>query len=275
MSNKYTGLDSVLLKTSKRITLKGYSRSTHTSYISALKLFFSKYPDFDSPNKDHITDHLVSRAQNYTASTINVSLQAIKFYYNNVCDKRIHITLPNSKRPQRLPVVLSKKEILSLLDTIKNNKHRIMLALAYGAGLRISEVIRLKVRDIDTQQGVIRVIQSKGNKDRLTLLPNTIAQELLTIINYKEPLSPLFESERGGPLSKRSLQLVFNRALKDANISKPATFHSLRHSFATHLIEQGTDIRYVQHLLGHNNIRTTQRYTHVTTSNIASIKSPL
>ncbi|MCG2686969.1 tyrosine-type recombinase/integrase, partial [Candidatus Parcubacteria bacterium] len=165
--------------------------------------------------------------------------------------------------------------ILKILNQIKNDKHRLMISLAYGAGLRISEVINLKAQDIDVDGLTIHLKQAKGKKDRLTILSSKIKDELAEFLINKQAKDLVFESERGGKLSERTAQKVFEKALRVAGIKKNATFHSLRHSFATHLLENGVDVRYVQELLGHANIRTTQIYTKVTNPSLKNIKSPL
>ena len=150
-----------------------------------------------------------------------------------------------------------------------------MIAVAYGAGLRVSEIVRLKVADVDLKELTLMVRQGKGKKDRLTVLSKKIIEELVELMSGKENNDYIFESERGGRLTEATAQKVFYTALKKADIKKPASFHSLRHSFATHLLENGVDVRYVQELLGHANIRTTQIYTKVTNPQLKNIKSPL
>ena len=150
-----------------------------------------------------------------------------------------------------------------------------MLALAYGAGLRVSEVVNLRVQDLDTTSKTVIVRAGKGQKDRISVLPSSLTNDLFDLTINHQPDNLVFRSERGGKLTTRTAQKIFEGACKKAGILKPATFHSLRHSFATHVLENGTDIRYVQALLGHNNIRTTQIYTHVTNPALKNIKSPL
>jgi len=147
--------------------------------------------------------------------------------------------------------------------------------LSYGAGLRISEVVNLKVKDINLEELTIHLKNAKGKKDRITIFPEKIKNDLQNLITSKNLNDYLFESERGGKLTERTAQKIFEKALQQSGIKKEATFHSLRHSFATHLLENGVDVRYVQELLGHQNIRTTQRYTQVTNPKLKNIKSPL
>lgn len=180
-----------------------------------------------------------------------------------------------SKRNLKLPVILSKNEIIGILNNIKNKKHKLILFLAYSSGLRVSELRDMHVKDVDLENLVIHIKNAKGKKDRITVLSEKIVKPLSQLISFKDKNDIVFETERGGKYSTRTLQKIFSDNLKKSGIKKDATFHSLRHSFATHLLENGTDIRYVQELLGHNNIRTTQIYTYVTNPNIRNIKSPL
>ncbi|MBD3281168.1 tyrosine-type recombinase/integrase, partial [Candidatus Uhrbacteria bacterium] len=183
--------------------------------------------------------------------------------------------LKYAKRSKKLPVVLSREEIELIINSITNHKHRIMIALAYGAGLRVSEIVRLRVGDVDFNACTIHIKEAKGKKDRLTLLPEKLKSSLLMFTAGKSGDDYLFASERGGRLAERSIQLVFSGACKSVGMVKRVTFHSLRHSFATHVLENGIDVRYVQSLLGHGNIRTTQLYTQVTLNKLKAIKSPL
>ncbi|MDA0375901.1 MAG: tyrosine-type recombinase/integrase [bacterium] len=185
------------------------------------------------------------------------------------------VNLRLAKTHQRLPVVLSRSDIARIIDSVENTKHRTMIALAYGAGLRISEVVSLRVADIDCEQLTIYLKHAKGDKDRVSIIPASLCDKLRAFSHGKTAQEFFFPSQFGGKMTERSLQAVFKRSLLRADIIKPATFHSLRHSFATHLLENGTDIRYVQALLGHSNIRTTQRYTQVTNLALKNIKSPL
>lgn len=185
------------------------------------------------------------------------------------------INLKFAKRSKKLPIVLSREEIKSVIDAIRNPKHKLIISLAYGAGLRISEVVNFKVKDINLEELTIHLKNAKGKKDRITIFPEKIKNDLQGLIAGKNLNDYLFESERGGKLTERTAQKVFENALREAGIKKDATFHSLRHSFATHLLENGVDVRYVQELLGHQNVRTTQIYTQVTNPKLKNIKSPL
>jgi len=174
-----------------------------------------------------------------------------------------------------LPIILSRREIKRIISAIANSKHRLLLSLAYGSGLRVSEIVNLKVKDIALKELTIHIKNAKGKKDRITIFSEKLKIDIQSLIAGKKKNDLLLESNRGRKLSTRTAQKVFEKALKLAKIKKDATFHSLRHSFATHLLENGTDVRYVQELLGHQNIRTTQLYTKITTPNLKNIKSPL
>ena len=188
---------------------------------------------------------------------------------------KVAIEIKFAKTASKLPIVLSRAEIEKILLVINNKKHNLMIALAYSGGLRVSEIINLKVKDVCLAELTIHIKDAKGNKDRITLLPEKLIGDVEKLIANKKLNDYIFPSERGGKLTERTAQKVFETALKKAGIKKEATFHSLRHSFATHLLENGVDVRFVQELLGHANIRTTQIYTKVTNPMLRKIKSPL
>lgn len=207
--------------------------------------------------------------------TMNQYHAAYKLYVTKILNKNWDIPFPYAKRHKKLPIVLSKDEIAMIINCTKNIKHKLLLALTYGSGMRVSEVVNVKVGDIDLKQLSIHVKDAKGGKDRVTVIPEKLSDDLKIIMSCKRPGEFLFESERGGKLTTRTAQLVFEKSLKSAGILKPATFHSLRHSFATHLLENGVDVRYIQKLLGHASISTTALYTKVTNPALLNIKSPL
>ncbi len=266
-----------LSRAEREMRIRGFSSKTVKAYLYGLREYFAfKQQDLTHPDVENIKDFLLSlERKNISAQTRNLFLNAIKFYYHNVIGTTRPIAIHSAKGDKRLPVVLSREEVTALLSTTKNAKHRLLLALAYGAGLRVSEVINLKVRDVDLRELTIHIKQAKGKKDRITVFPERLINDIRNLIAGKTPNDVLFASERGGKLTERTAQKVFENALKKSGIAKKATFHSLRHSFATHLLENGVDVRYVQELLGHQNIRTTQLYTHVTNPKIRNIKSPL
>lgn len=266
-----------LEKTKRELILRNYSQKTIKSYLGCLEEYFAfAESGFEKIDENKIKEFLLKKqTKKYSPQTINLYLNAIKFFYREVLKHPQKINLKFAKRSKKLPVVLSRDEIEKIISSIKNKKHQLIISLSYGAGLRVSETINLKVRDIDFEELTIHLKDSKGKKDRLTIFPERIKNPLLILTAGKNQDGFVFESERGGRLNERTLQKVFERALKKAGIKKPATFHSLRHSFATHLLENGVDVRYVQELLGHQNIRTTQIYTKVTNPSLKNIKSPL
>lgn len=273
----FISISDAIFDLDRKLKLKNYSPSTRKSYIGCVRRFFERHElCLNDPDVRTIEDFLLFLHENGSSSqTVNSYLQAILFYYREVCQTDVRFRCSFAKRSKRLPVTLTHAEVLRLLSVIKNPKHKLMVALAYGAGLRVSELMKIRVRNVDFDDNIIYVSEGKGKKDRLTLLPEILRPDLQKAVTGKYPTDVLFASERGGQLTSRSIQQVFARALRSSGITKCATFHSLRHSFATHVLEQGTDIRFIQKLLGHANIRTTQRYTHVSTASIRAIKSPL
>ncbi len=203
-------------------------------------------------------------------------INSIKFYYERVFGGKRKIYLIERPRKENiLPEVLSEEEVAAILKTITNIKHKALIMTIYSGGLRISELINLKVKDIDSDRMQIRIQQSKGKKDRYTLLGT---KTLLILRQYFAEYHPkvwLFEGENGGQYTDSSIYQIFKKSLIKANITKKVSIHSLRHSFATHLLENGTDLRYIQSLLGHSSSKTTEIYTHITTKGFDQIKNPL
>jgi len=257
--------------------LRNYSRKSITAYLGVIKDFYKFYQKpLKNLTQEEIKEYLYQKQKRKLSSqTIALAANAINYLYTQVYKRPGFEKIKHPKRTQKLPEVLSQKEINRLIDSISNQKHKLLISMAYGAGLRVSEVVSLRVQDIDLDDLMIKVRQGKGKKDRITLLPQSVVGDLKKFLSGKEASDVVFASERGGHLSEASAQKVFYAALKKARIKKPASFHSLRHSFATHLLENGIDVRYVQELLGHANIRTTQVYTKVMRPSIKNIKSPL
>lgn len=264
--------------------LRKYSPKTVKIYMACVAEYLHiKQKDLNLVDIDFIKKYLLSKVdKGFSSQTTNQHLQAINFFCWNVLKYHGKIDIRFAKTPSKLPIVLSRDEIQSILSTINNEKHNLMIALAYAGGLRVSEIINLKVRDINLAELTIHIKGAKGNKDRITILPKKLVKNIEKLISNKNFDGYVFASERGaclptrqGKLTERTAQKVFENALKKARIKKEATFHSLRHSFATHLLENGVDVRYVQELLGHANIRTTQIYTKVTNPMLRNIKSPL
>lgn len=267
----------LIQKLQEQMEISGYSYRSIKSYsICARKIYSHFRKPFNQISESEFKHYLCLLAEkNYSPYTLNLYHATFKYILENLYKRPFSFDFPYAKRHKKLPVVLSRKEIKSLIDSIKNNKHKILIALSYGAGLRVSEIINLKVKDIDLDELIIHIKNAKGAKDRITVIPEKLKIDIQNFTTGKDADNFVFESERGGKITARTAQKVFETALKKAGVKKDATFHSLRHSFATHLLENGIDIRYVQELLGHQNIRTTQRYTQVTNPKLKNIKSPL
>lgn len=266
-----------LQKTERELKIRNYSSKTIKSYLYALREYFAfKKNGIEKLDQENIRNFLLNcEKRGVSPQSRNLFLNAIKFYYQNIVRVNQKVEIRSAKKPKSLPVVLSRNEIKKILDSTANVKHKLLLSLSYGAGLRVSEVVTLKVKDINFDEMIIHIKNAKGQKDRISVLPEKLINDLKNFLSGRICNDFVFASERGGKLTTRTAQKVFERSLKKAEINRDATFHSLRHSFATHLLENGVDVRYVQELLGHQNIRTTQIYTHVTNPRIKNIKSPL
>lgn len=266
-----------LSKTERELKIRNYSPKTIKSYLYGLQRYFAfKKTDLARLDQENIKNFLLfCESKRVSPQSRNLFLNAIKFYYRKVNKNSQKIEIQSAKEPAGLPIVLARGEIEKIIKSTKNNKHRLLLSLAYGAGLRVSEVISLKVCDLDLEEMTIHIKQAKGQKDRISIVPEKLVTDLKNSLAGKAKSDFVFASERGGKISVRTAQKIFALALHRAGVEKNATFHSLRHSFATHLLENGVDVRYVQELLGHQNIRTTQRYTQVTNPRLKNIRSPL
>ncbi|OOG75533.1 site-specific integrase [Flavobacterium sp. A45] len=257
-----------------------YSDSTITTYTEALKWFLTFYnekPVAEIDNDDVIrynNEYILNN--NLSGSFQNQIVNAIKLFFSTIRETKIELDkIHRPKREKLLPNVLSKEEVKLILNAHGNLKHKTMLSLIYACGLRRSELLHLKPADIESKRGVVVIRQGKGKKDRIAPLSDKILGMLRDYYVANKPLTYLFEGKiPGEPYSEYSLQSVLKQALYKVGITKPVTLHWLRHSFATHLLESGTDLRYIQELLGHNSSKTTEIYTHVSTKSIQQIKSP-
>ena len=265
-----------LLELERELKYRNYSPRTIEIY-SNCTAYFLKYIKNDTSkiNKETIIDFILYlQWKNKAPKTINLYKDAIKFFTKEILKMQLDFDIKLSKEAKKLPIVLSKDEILKIIEITNNKKHKLLLSLSYSSGLRVSEIINLKVADIDLWGLIINIKWSKWNKDRITVFSEKLKNDLWKIISFKNKNDYLIESERWWKLTDRTAQIIFKNALKKAWIKKEASFHSLRHSFATHLLENGTDIRYIQELLWHSSIKTTQIYTRVMNPKLKNIISP-
>jgi len=269
------------LRMVQQLQLKGYSPSTQRTYRNEFGLFLKHLKQVAAPE---MTEQRIRNYLQYcyatlqlTEATIHSRINALKFYYEQVLGReKFFWEIPRPKKPLQLPRVISEEKILEGLMKMENVKHRTLLTTAYSAGLRVSEVVRLKVTDIDADRMQIFIERAKGKKDRMATLSPVTLQVLREYMAAYKPKTWIFEGlDRHEHISKRSAQAIFRQAYKDLNLPPSVSFHSLRHSYATHLLESGTDLRYIQELLGHNDIKTTLRYTHVSMKGLRRIESPL
>ena len=259
---------------------KRYSPSTIKTYSEALKSFFIFYrekPISEISNEDVIiynNEYILKN--NLSASYQNQIVNAIKLFFQTIRETKMLVDkIHRPKRSKLLPNVLSKEEIKLILNVHNNIKHKMMLSLIYSCGLRCGELLALKPVHIDSKRNIVLLKNSKGQKDRIVPLSPFILEMLREYYKIFKPKTYLFEGQNIGlPYDARSLQLILKQALQKTGITKPATLHWLRHSYATHLLESGTDLRYIQELLGHSSSKTTEIYTHVSTKSIQQIKSP-
>ena len=252
-------------------TIKVYSDSLATffRYFSAKEIADISNDDLIAFNNNYILKN------NFSASFQNQVVNAVKLYFSAIQHKKIDVELIHRPRREKLlPNVLSKEEVKAILEAPYNLKHRAMLAMIYSCGLRRSELLSLTKFDVDSKRMVVIIRMAKGKKDRIVPLSTKILALLRDYYKSYNPKEFLFEGQSGGKYSEKSLENVLKQSLFKARIEKPVTLHWLRHSYATHLLENGTDLRYIQDLLGHKSSKTTEIYTHVSTKNIQNIRSP-
>ena len=258
---------------------KRYSESTISTYTEALKSFLVFYREKsidDITNEDIIifnNEYIIKNT--LSASYQNQIVNAIKLFFKTTQDTRIEIDkIHRPNNAKKLPNVLSKEEVFRIIDAATNLKHKTLLALIYSSGLRISEALNIKATDIDSERMLIHIKNAKGKKDRYTLLSSKVLGLLREYYSLYKPKTFLFEGQNGGQYNSRSAQLVLQECVAKVGITKRISLHTLRHSFATHLLESGTDLRYIQDLLGHSSPKTTMIYTHVSSSSLKKIVNP-
>lgn len=259
--------------------LKGFSQSTRRAYIAHVRRFVEHIgcrPERVSGETIRDYLHTLLQEKGVSQGYLNQAYSALKFFYETtLCQDWSAFRIPRSKQPKKLPVVFSAAELARLFAVTSNLKHRAILVTMYTGGLRLSEAVHLRVEDLDSDRMVIRVRQGKGAKDRYTLLAQRTLELLRLYWTITRPSSWLFPGiPSTQPLSGRSIQKVLQRSLTQAQIAKPATVHTLRHSFATHLLEAGVDLYYIQQFLGHKTAKTTSIYLHVSRRDLARIVHP-
>ncbi|MFZ4428489.1 MAG: tyrosine-type recombinase/integrase [Saprospiraceae bacterium] len=268
-----TALEQVLM-------LKRYSFRTIKTYKYSFRQFIRYYDEIKPSqiSRKQIDDYVawLIRERHISESYQDQILSAVKLFYTEVIDQAEKVErLLRPKRPEKIPQVLTDSEVSRLLRAVDNLKHRAILMMIYSAGLRLGEVLKIRMQDIQPEKSRIFVRGAKGKKDRCTLLSYRAWELIRAYLEVYRPIEWLFEGPQGGPYSERSVQLVFTRAKEKSGINPLATVHTLRHSFATHLLEKGVDLRYIQELLGHESSKTTEIYTKITKKGWDKIKSPL
>lgn len=270
-----------MFRLAQEMRIRNFSPKTIQAYLyynKELLRFASK--DVREIEKQDIRDYIDCLFNSgRSSSTVNLAINAFKFYYEGALHRRFFVPGFSVKRPKsekKLPVVLSKNEVVMMINSLDNIKHKLMIQILFGSGLRVSEVVNLKINDIDFIRKIITIRQGKGAKDRITIVSGQTLNNIEKYLAEHQPLIFLFESYRAGEkIAVRSVQKVVAEAVVSAGVNSNASAHNLRHSFATHLLENGTDIRYIQELLGHARLETTQVYTKVANYKLKEIKSPL
>jgi len=267
-----------ILKTIEQLTLQRYSIDTVRTYKQMLEQFFMEnQAPVDQLDIEHLRFFLLNKIkqQKWNEATQNSFINAARFYFLKIANKPLDFNTLRPRGAKELPNVLAEEEVVAIFKATENLKHKAMLMLIYSAGLRLGELLKLRVDDLHTHTGKIFVKSGKGKKDRYTILSTKMMIVLTEYLMQYKPTYWLFEGMQKEQYSARSVQAVLRKAVTKAKANPFATVHTLRHSFATHLLERGTDIRYIQGLLGHASVKTTEIYTHITQKGGDQIKSPL
>ncbi|MCR4327555.1 MAG: tyrosine-type recombinase/integrase [Nanoarchaeota archaeon] len=264
-------MNGLRLKLERELEIRNFSKQTIKSYIYSVDKFMEFSKD-KGLNEDIVKIYTQKKLKDKNPASVRRDLFAIKFFFDKVLKQKINV--PNPKKYLSLPDILTIDEMRKLIEITSNVKHRLIIKLLYGCGLRVSEIVVLKKENINFEEGLIKIILSKGKKDRFVKIPLSIIKELKNYCEI-EKSKILFPSSRGGKLTKDTIQKIVQNSAKKAGVKKRVYPHLLRHSFATHLLEQGTDLRVIQKLLGHSSIKTTQIYTQISQASIKQVKSPL
>ncbi|PIO07282.1 integrase [Candidatus Pacearchaeota archaeon CG10_big_fil_rev_8_21_14_0_10_34_12] len=264
-------MDELLEKLKRELEIRKYSGQTIKGYLYSVGRFL-EFSEGKNLNENSIKNYILIKLKGKNPSSINKEKFALQFFFKNVLHKGLF--LPTIKKNKTIPNILTVEEIRKMLENTFNIKHRLIIKLLYGTGLRVSEIVNLKKEDVNIEEELIKINLGKGRKDRFVKIPMSVKEELNNYINLEKG-KYLFESNRGGGLTKDTIQKIVSNSAKKAEIKKRVYPHLLRHSFATHLLEHGTDLRIIQKLLGHSSIKTTQIYTQISQASIKNIKSPL
>ena len=265
----------------EQLLLKAYSANTIRTYCAEFSqlLYLLKDTPVDTLTPERLRSYLLYCVTKLKLSEnlIHSRMNAVKFYFEQVLrrEKMFFEEIPRPKKKSLLPKVLSKNDIAKIFAQVGNPKHLLMLKLCYGMGLRVSEIAKLKITDIDSRRMLVHIESAKGKKDRYVVLPSSILDDLRKYYRAYRPKVYLFEGQYSGQYAIRSVQAVFKNAMQRARINKSVGIHGLRHSYATHLLECGTDMFFIQKLLGHKDIKTTEIYAKVSNRQLGNVKSPL
>ncbi len=261
----------LLKKLEEHLKLKNYSKDTQKIYLIHVKKYLESLKD-ENPNLQNAKDYILKKLEKNEPSSVHHLIFAIEYFFKNILNQ--NISIPKPKRNKKIPEILTTVEIRRLINNTSNIKHKLIIKLLYGCGLRVSEVINLGKEDINFEENLIKINLGKGKKDRFVKIPETIKVELKAFCKLNNSKF-LFPSNRGGKLTKKTIAKIVKNAAKKAKIKKRIYPHLLRHSFATHLLESGVDLKIIQKILGHSSIKTTQIYTQISQASIKNIKSPL
>jgi integrase/recombinase XerD len=270
-------LSKILKTIDTEVKLRGFSKATGKSYV----LYNKKFLEFSEQYPKDVTEsdiklYLAQRLEDgLSTKSLALIKAALMFYYNETLKNKFEIKTPKIKKST--PVVMTKEEVITLFSHVKNPQYILILKMYYSAGLRLSEALNLRVKHIDLNESVVWIRDGKGGKDRMSILSNSFVEELKKHIQMsgKNKDSFLFVNRYGDPFNPRTIQKVLEKAKVESGMNKDIHIHTLRHSFATHLLESGVDIRYIQSLLGHADLSTTSIYAHVSNQELKKIKSPL
>jgi site-specific recombinase XerD len=263
--------EGLLKKLEENLLLRNYSKQTIKGYLFYVKKYL-EFAEKEGFNNETAKKFLLGKLKINDPASIGHNVFALKYFFREILKQNLNI--PNPKRNKRMPEILTPNEIKEMINKTSNIKHKLVLKVLYGCGLRVGELVNLKKEDINFNEGLLHIRLAKGKKDRFVKIPSSLIEELKaysTLLNEEV----LFPSNRGGKLTKKTIGKIVENSAKKAGITKEVYPHLLRHSFATHLLESGVDLRIIQKLLGHSDIKTTQIYTQISQASIKNIKMPL